>query len=119
MNERLARNKTLATHAAMLTAGAAANDILIKLLKPKLPMAARGYAETAIAKVLMANGISMLAETYFDRETQKTRFKVIDAMIVAAYQQVFADLKIGEVLEKFFDSKEVGKLGEILDAAGK
>ena len=51
----LGQNKTAAKLAAQLTAGNVLNTRVVKLIKPQLPVLARGYAETELGKAVAAN----------------------------------------------------------------
>lgn len=94
------RNKTLALHAATLETGRAANDRILKMLRPKLPMMVRGYVDHPMAKLAVANAVSLAVQQY--RPANAIAAQISDAMIASAYQEFIATFDIPGMLDELF-----------------
>lgn len=93
----VATNKQAAVSAAVLETGRMANGAAIKLLKPRLPMVVRGYADTAFGKLALANA-TLMAVNQFRPESAALQ-RVANAMVVAAYQEVIQSFDIEGLLD--------------------
>lgn len=98
-------NKGAFAQAGYLEAGRIANNQLIKLSKPMLPMLARGYAETPVGKLVIANLAQMAAAQL--RPQDPTLAKLTTAMTVAAYQEVIQTVDIEGWLDQLLGSPEI------------
>lgn len=102
------KNKAAAITAARMTAGKVAMEQVTKLIKPKLPMMARGYAETPVGKLVMAN-LFNFAITQYLPDSIKAQL-VADVMLEGAMMEAMSSLKLEEQLNSILDSVDVSKL---------
>lgn len=112
----IATNKSAVTTAAQLEAGRIANKYASKLISGKLPMMVRGYADTPVARLLLANTVSFVASNYSEKLGDKSAIvqSVADAMVVSAYSEMLAHFDIDSFIEEFFSSKEMKRVGALL-----
>jgi len=101
------KNKALASHAAVLTAGGIANKQLLAAIRPKLPMTMRGFADHAVAELVIANLASLAVQQY--KPDSALAKKVSDAMIACAYQKVIASFDIEGMLDDLLSSAAIKK----------
>jgi len=95
-------NKKAATTAGIITAGNIANKQILKMVKPKLPMMARGYADSAIGHLVIANIFSIAVKQY--KPDNKIANAVAEGMMVAAYASAAAELNIEGMLDEVLSS---------------
>lgn len=97
ISKAVATNKQAAVSAAVLETGRMANNAALKLIKPRLPLVARGYADSGFGKLAIANA-TLMAVNQFRPESQALQ-RVANAMVVAAYQEVIQSFNIEEMLD--------------------
>ncbi len=98
-------NKSAATQAGYLEAGRIANNQFVKVAGKALPMMVRGYADTPVGKLLIANIAQMAAAQL--RPNEPTLAKLTNAMTVAAYQEVIQTVDIEGWLNELLESPEL------------
>jgi hypothetical protein len=103
----ISSNKTAAISAAVIETGRMANNKALALIKPKLPMMARGYADTAFGKLAIANAVQMAASQFKPDSTMLAR--VANGMVVAAYQEVIQSFNIEDMLDDLMGDTKVAK----------
>lgn len=113
LNNLVEINKANATAAAYLEAGKIANNQLVKILKPKTPMVVRGYLDSPVAKLVVANLMNMAVTQFKPDNTQLNQLS--QAMICQAYQDVLGQIDIESFLEDFLSSNEIKKSLKKLD----
>ena len=91
--------------AAQSTAGSALNKTLLSKLRPQLPMMARGYADHALAEVVVAN-IANFAVANFAQDNAKAVW-ASEAMMVAAMSQFLQSFNIEAIIDELLDGVEV------------
>ena len=97
-------NTEAATSAAFMEAGRIANNQLAKLAAKQLPIVVRGYAETALGKLIIANIAAVAIERFKPDNRQAATLS--KAMMVQAYQELIATVDIeGLIDEMLSDSK--------------
>lgn len=95
-------NKTSATSAAYMEAGHIANKQLGKVMSKQLPMMVRGYADTPLGHLIMAN-LAVLAIDHF-RPDQRQLRRLAQAMQVQAYQELLKELDIDGMIDDLLDN---------------
>lgn len=107
LNKLITANKTTATTAAYFEAGRIATNQLVKLIAPRAPMMARGYIDTPVGKLVLANAASVAAEQF--RPTDVQLKKVTAAMMANAYQELIRTVDIEGILNEFTNSDGLKK----------
>ena len=100
-------NKTAATSAAYLEAGRIANNKVSQLAAKALPMMVRGYADTSLGRLLLANAAATAAAQL--RPNDQTLAKLTAAMMTSAYQEALQQFDFEGMLDNLLDSKEIKK----------
>lgn len=100
-------NKKAMQEAAYLEAGRIANNQLAKLAAKQLPLMVRGYAEHAIGKFVIANGVVMAVGQL--RPNDPKLAHLAQAMLQQAYVEVYQTLDIEGLINKLLDSDEIKK----------
>lgn len=104
VDQTVSNNKTAAAAAAYLEAGRIANNQLVKFTAKSLPAMVRGYADTPVGKLVTANLVVAAAQHF--KPGNKQLAKLSEAMLAQAYAEVYANLKIEDLLDSFLgDSK--------------
>lgn len=93
-------NKQAAFNVAKITAGKALNTKLAKLVKPKLPMMLKGYADHPLFSSVIANLVAGAIKRYTDNDKAN---QAADAMIEAAMFQLADSFNIQETIDSFLD----------------
>lgn len=97
----IGQNKDAAKVAAQLTAGNVLNDRVVKLVKPQLPVLARGYMETQLGKAVAANVAAAALIHFFP--TNKKAVMAAEAMINAAMANFIASFDIEGTVNELLD----------------
>lgn len=98
-------NQQAATSAAFMEAGRIANNQIAKFAAKKAPILVRGYVETPIGKLVVAN-LAALAASHFRGEDARLAV-LTKAMTVQAYQELIQELDIEAFIDELLDSKDV------------
>lgn len=115
-NAVLGQNKDSAKLAAQLTAGNVLNDRVVRLVKPQLPMLARGYADTELGKAVTAN-VAAAALIHFFPTNQKA-VMAAEAMITAAMANFVASFDIEGTVNELLDGINLPDLTGATSAEG-
>lgn len=101
----IASNKSAAQTGAIMEAGRIANSQVAKLAAKQLPMMVRGYADTAIGKVIIAN-LAAQGAAYFRPEDARLA-ALTSAMMVQAFQVLMQTVDIEGFVDELLDSKDI------------
>ncbi len=107
VNTVIEKNITLGTNAAFLEAGRIANNQLSAIAGKKLPIMVRGYTDTALGRLVLANIAMMAAEHFRPGDTRLER--LTKAMAVTSYQEVLQQFDIEEMIEGMLSNKTIAK----------
>lgn len=108
-------NKDLAKSAAFLEAGRITNNKLIALVAPKLPIMVRGYAQTPVGKIVMANMLLIGVQKF--RPDNQLLAKLAYASVTQAYAESFEALDIEGMLDSFLKDTAVSKALGLVERA--
>lgn len=110
-------NKDAALLAAKVAVGKAGNKLVIQAVKPKLPMIARGYADTVFGSLIAAN-IAQVAVNQFMPDNRKAKV-VADAMVQAAMLDVLGEIDIEGMMDGMLTKVKGAKVEKLLSAEDK
>lgn len=108
-------NKKAATVAAKVTGGKVALKVVKDKIAPMLPMMLRGYVDTPLGDVIIAN-IAIMANKYTNGQ-YKVLGVAAEAMTEAAYAQFFESFKLDEMLADL--EAKLAKSGIVTDTDGE
>lgn len=106
-------NKTAAKQAAYNEAGRIANSQARKLLAKKAPLAIRGYLDTPLGQVLVANLVAVAAQHL--RPQDATLRKLTTAMTTMAYHELINTFDFEGMLEDFLGGDVAKALAKVDD----
>ena len=109
-------NKDAALAVAEITVGKAALKASKKLIKPRLPMYVRGYADSPLFDVVIANLVQIAVEARF-KDNAKVR-KISKAMMTASALTVAEHFDIDGMIEEFIDGISLPKGMSLDDLEG-
>lgn len=98
-------NRTAFFNAAYLEAGALATKQLVKVAQKALPMMARGYADTVLGKLLLAN-IAQMAVQY-SRPDNEQLVKLTDAMVATAYLDAIRTVDLDSIIDQMIEGSAI------------
>lgn len=98
----VSNNKAIAVNAAYMEAGRIANNQVTRLVAAKAPLMVKGYVDTPVGKVVLANLTSMAVEQF--RPTDVKLKKVSVAMMTQAYQELMQTVDIEGMLNELTSS---------------
>jgi hypothetical protein len=104
LNKIIEDNKSLAVSGAYLEAGRVANNQITKLIAKKAPMMVRGYVETAVGRLVIANIAKMAVEHFRPEPALVT---LTNSMVAKAYQEMIEDLDIEGMLDELLSDPKV------------
>lgn len=107
-------NKSAATVAAYHEAGRLANKKAKEVLAKKAPLMVRGYVDTPIGGLVIAN-LAMLAQQQFRPEDARL-VKLTRAMQVQAYQELIQSFDIESFIDELMENNTVKRALAKLDA---
>jgi hypothetical protein len=114
----VAANKDAMENAAYLEAGFIANKQLGKLLAAKAPFMVRGYVETAIGRLVIANLASAVIAEF--RPDHTLLGKLSHAMMVDAHQEVIKTLDIDGLIDELLSGETLQRaLGKLKEEGGE
>lgn len=108
-------NANLAQSAAFLEAGRIANNTAAKFVASKAPLMVKGYVDTAVGKLIIANAAAVAVEKF--RPTDRKLARLANAMITEAYQEVYRIVDIEKMLNEMLSSESVKAALSKLDVA--
>lgn len=101
----VANNKAVAVNAGYMEAGRIANNQVTKLVAAKAPLMVKGYIDTPVGKVILANLTAMAVEQF--RPTDAKLKKVSVAMMTQAYQELIQTVDIEGMLNELTSSEGI------------
>ena len=101
----LSQNQSAAQTGAIMEAGRIANNQVAKLAAKQLPMMVRGYADTAVGKVIIANLAAQGAKYFRPEDTRLAA--LTDAMMVQAFQAMLQTVDIEGFVDELLESKDI------------
>ncbi len=104
-------NKSAAVSVAKIEAGRIAVKQAVKLVKPAVPMMARGYLETALGELAVAN-LFKFAVDNFASNNDKAKV-VADAMLEGAMLGTIQSLNIEQLINDVMDKVDISKFTDI------
>ncbi len=107
-------NTDCAVSAGFLEAGRIANNTVVKLASKHLPPMVRGYADTPIGKLVIANAAQFTAARLRPQDTRLQ--KLTKAMIVEAYQELYQEFDIEQMLDDMLDNSSIKRALNTLEA---
>lgn len=111
-------NQQAATSAAFMEAGRIANNQIAKFAAEKAPILVRGYVETPIGKLVVAN-IAALAASHFRGDDARLAV-LTKAMTVQAYQELIQELDIETFIDELLGDKSIKRaLDKLPKSEGK
>ena len=108
-------NKKAISSASYLEAGRLANNQLNKVVAKKLPIMMRGYADTAIGRMVMANLAQMALQQF--RPNDQRVATLGQAMVTEAYGQMIREFDIEGMVAELLKSTNISKAVKALDQA--
>lgn len=104
-------NKSAAVSVAKIEAGRIAVKQAVKLVKPAVPMMARGYLETALGELAVAN-LFKFAVDNFAPNNDKAKV-VADAMLQGAMLGAIQSLNVEQMINDVMDKVDISKFTDI------
>lgn len=104
-------NKSAAVSVAKIEAGRIAVKQAVKLVKPAVPMMARGYLETALGELAVAN-LFKFAVDNFAPNNNKAKV-VADAMLEGAMLGAIQSLNVEQLINDVMDKVDISKFADI------
>lgn len=101
-------NKAAAITAGKLVAGKIAIKNVTKLVTPRLPMMVRGYADSAVGQLVLANLFKFAVENY--APGNKNAVLVADAMLEGAMVSALEGFNIEQMISQVLEGVDIGKL---------
>ncbi len=106
-------NIDAAKTAAVLTAGGIANKQLVKLAAAKAPLMVRGYVDTPVGKLVVANIVAQIIKQ--TRPNDAKLQALSEGMIVSAYQEVINSVDIDGLIDDFLSQPSIKKAVASID----
>jgi hypothetical protein len=113
INTLKTNNLEAAKTAAVLTAGAIANKQLVKLVSSHSPLMVKGYVDTPVGKLLIANVAAQVIA--YARPNDKKLAQLSEGMIVNAYQDLIATIDLDQLIDEFLNAAPIKKALKELD----
>ena len=104
-------NKSAAVSVAKIEAGRIAVKQAVKLVKPAVPMMARGYLETALGELAVAN-LFKFAVDNFAPNNNKAKV-VADAMLQGAMLGAIQSLNVEQMINDVMDKVDISKFTDV------
>lgn len=111
VNNVVAANKSAAVSVAKIEAGRIAVKQAVKLVKPAVPMMARGYLETALGELVVAN-LFKFAVDNFAANNDKAQV-VADAMLQGAMLGAIQSLNVEQMISDVLEKVDISKFADI------
>lgn len=89
------QNKEVALVAAKMEAGRVLNKQIIKQLKPHVPLLFRGYLDTPLAPVILANAVALLGNHTGNAKVQK----ISELMLLAAADTTVQSFNLDKIID--------------------
>ena len=101
-------NKDAVKLAAKLEVGKVATAQLKKIVKPKLPMMVRGYADSPLFDIVLANAVGIALREYA-QGNEKAQI-VSEAMIQSAAVEMVSSFNINDMVNEMLENIDVSKI---------
>lgn len=98
-------NVDAARTAAVISAGGIANKQLAKLASSKAPLMLKGYIDTPVGKLVIANIAAQVIKQTRPNDTKLAA--LAEGMIVSAYQEAIAVIDIDGLIDSFLEDKAI------------
>ena len=108
----MARNQEALRIASSLTVGNVLNDRAVKIITPKLPLMAKGYADSEMGRAVLANVVAGLV-THFLPANEKASM-ASKAMVDAAMVSFVGSFNIEEMVNEFLDGVNLDALKDVV-----
>lgn len=106
-------NKEAMVLAAKLEVGKVATAQLRKVVKPKLPMMVRGYADSPLFDIVLANAVGVALREYAS-ENKKAQI-VSEAMIQSAAVEMMSSFDLNGMIDEMLENVDVSKIVKLED----
>lgn len=114
VNNIVTANKNAAVSVAKIEAGRIAVKQAVKLVKPAVPVMARGYLETALGELVVANLFKFAVDNF---AANNTKAKVVaDAMLEGAMLGAIQSLNVEQMISDVLDKVDISKFTEITNS---
>ena len=101
-------NKDALKLAAKLEVGKVATAQLKKVVKPKLPMMVRGYADSPLFDIVLANAVGVALREYASNN-EKAQI-VAEAMIQSAAVEMVSSFNINDMINEMLETIDISKI---------
>lgn len=112
VKEVMNKNNDAAQIAAKITAGKSLNSVALKKVRPMLPMVARGYVDSPLANIVLANIVNFLVLNF--AENNNKAVWISEAMMTAAMTDFFDGFDIEALISEIIDSASIVLPEEVL-----
>lgn len=102
------KNASALKAAGKIEAGQIAINRITKMIGPKLPMMLRGYADTPVARIVIANLFSLAVQQYAPNN-EKAQL-ISDAMMEGAMLEFVKSFNLDQMLDGVLDGIDMSKL---------
>jgi len=102
------RNITAATAGAKIAAGKAINAVVMAKIKPQLPMMVRGYADSPLAAIVVANVFSAGVDQFMPQNARARQ--VADVMLDSAMTEFFSNFNIEKMFAELVASADIPEM---------
>lgn len=102
------KNASALKAAGKIEAGQIAINRITKMIGPKLPMMLRGYADTPVARIVIANLFSLAVQQYAPNN-EKAQL-ISDAMMEGAMLEFVQSFNLDQMLDGVLDGIDMSKL---------
>jgi hypothetical protein len=107
------RNKRAVANAGFLEAGRIANKKVTEVLAKKAPLAVRGYIDTPVGRLVLANMTMMAMEQF--RPNDRAAMRLAESMTVTAYMECIQHFDIEGIIDGLMNSTQVKRAMSLLD----
>jgi hypothetical protein len=105
VSQMIDKNADVARSAAFLEAGRIANNQVAKFAAAKAPLMVKGYVDTPIGKLLIANMANVAAQKF--RKGDSRLQELTEAMMVEAWQEVYRIIDIEKMINEMLDNDSI------------
>lgn len=105
ISNMITTNKNLATSAAYFEAGRIANNQISKIVAAKAPLMVKGYVDTPLGKLVVANIFALAVEQFRPNDVQLAKLR--NAMITSAYQELIQTINIEGMFTELMENASI------------
>jgi hypothetical protein len=117
LNKTVDNNVTMAQNAAVLEAGRIVNNQLVKAVSAKAPLMMKGYVDTPVGRVVLANVAITAAQKFRPADARLAR--LTQAMGVMAYQELVQTFDIEKMINDLLESETIKAALSAVDSTAK